>query len=150
MKQDNELKNVFLKFSCHKKETNKLDTKSYLKLVENILNIYEKLISEEKCFYTKLLEDMLSFELYQYILLFENGNLYNKYRNQFFNYSINDYVITQEDILECVSLGITFFNEEENDYFYDYESDSHIIFYDEFFMDKGSKNKQYYLIQRSN
>lgn len=147
MFNDNDLKLAFVKFCEEKKESCNLDEISYLKLFENVFVIYKKLVCNEEYVYLNLLESMLSFELSQYVLFF-NYDIFKKYKNYFWNYSVEEGVITQQDIFDCVSLGLDFDYHESIDYFYDYEEDSH-LYCDTLFEHKGSKQKQYYLIQKS-
>lgn len=153
MLQDNELKSIFVDFCKQKREQCNLNEKSYQKLIKNVFVIYNILISYEKHVYLSLLESKLSFELYQYVLAFEYNFVYKNYGSHlwdshFWSYSGYLGVITEKDIFECLDLGIEFY-EPQDDYFYDYEYDSY-IYCDTLFENKGSKQKQYYLIQRSN
>lgn len=150
MLQDNKLKSVFVDFCKQKREMYKLNEKSYFKLLKETLNIYEKLISDDEYVYLNIVSRMLSFELYDHVLFLacsEGSEIYKRYSSHFWRYSVHQGVISQQDIYNCINLGIEFDYEPQDDYFYDQDSD---IYCDTIFKNKGSKEKQYYLIQKSN
>lgn len=150
MLQDNELKSVFVDFCKQKREMYKLNEESYFKLLKETLNIYENLISDDEYVYLNIVSRMLSFELYDHVLFLacsEGSEIYKRYSSHFWRYSVHQGVISQQDIYNCIDLGIEFDYEQQDDYFYDQDSD---IYCDTIFKNKGSKEKQYYLIQKSN
>lgn len=152
MLKDYELKSVFVDFCEQKREMYKLNEESYFKLLKETLNIYENLISDDEYVYLNIFSSMLSYELYDYVLFLacsEGNEIYKRYDSHFWRYSVVHGIISQKDIQDCVDLGIEFDYEPLDDYFYDYEEDSH-TYCDTLFENKGSKEKQYYLIQRSN
>jgi len=150
MKENIELKDVIMAFCEDRQKEMALSDELYQKLISIALKVYDRLVGNNYLKLT-LLEDRLAWDIYYYFLKTDESYCLNlRYRSAFWAYSRPLGLITEQEINECLELGIEFYEPIDDDMYYEdaYSLDWYFSPYYDYDLRGKGRNKCYYWINR--
>lgn len=151
MKENIELKDVIMAFCEERQKEIALNNELSQKLVRVALKVYDRLVGNNDYPKLTLLEDKLAWDIYYYFLKLDDScGLNVRYSSAFWAYSRPLGVMTEQEINECLELGLEFYEPIDDDMYYDdtYCLDWYFSPYCDYDLRGKGRNKGYYWINR--
>ncbi|MDI6976259.1 hypothetical protein [Serratia sp. Se-RSBMAAmG] len=151
MKENIELKDVIMAFCEERQEEMALSDELSQKLVRVALKVYDRLVGNNDCPKLTLLEDKLAWDIYYYFLKLDDScGLNVRYSSAFWAYTRPLGLMTEQEINECLELGLEFYEPIDDDMYYDdtYCLDWYFSPYYDYDLRGKGRNNCYYWINR--
>lgn len=151
MKKNIELKDIIMAFCEERQKEMALSDELSQKLVRVALKVYDRLVGNNGYAKLTLLEDKLAWDIYYYFLKVDTSFALDvRYSSAFWAYSRPLGVMTEQEINECLELGLEFYEPLDDDVYYDdtYCWDWYFSPYYDYDLRGKGRNKGYYWINR--